>query len=419
MCGSALFALTVPVACGSDDPSPDGSGNAAAVAGEGGTKASGGSGNATAAAAGEGGASAAGGSANAAAAAAGEGGTSASAGSANGIAGDAGGSETDGGAAGSGAGGRGEAGAGAGQAGIGSGGESGAGGAPVLTNIVGDGWGTTQRTPGPDKLFDRRDVRWLPISQTGWVQYEFIVKPASIQSYGMISGADMPTRDPRSWVLLGNDAGPDADESSDSEWTVLDTRSAQGPFAARSTLYTFNATTAGSFKFYRLKVTGNNGAGETQLVELELYATPGVNAIDGIHATGFPLYAEGPQMVFDQNPDTKFFSNNTDFWLQYELRAVTKRVEAYAIVTANDVPERDPRSWTLLANDTGADADDFSDSEWTVLDTQTNQGPFPERKQRYTYAIANPGAYKFYRLKVASSNGPAAQLSELELLAPQ
>jgi hypothetical protein len=85
--------------------------------------------------------------------------------------------------------------------------------------------------------------------------------------------------------------------------------------------------------------------------------------------------------LFDEDPDTKFYS------------------------------------WTLLANDTGPDADESSDSEWTVLDTQTDQGPLPERKQRYTYPIENPGTYEFYRLKIAATNGTALQLSEFELLA--
>jgi hypothetical protein len=120
--------------------------------------------------------------------------------------------------------------------------------------------------------------------------------------------------------------------------------------------------------------------------------------------------------VFDKNPDTKHYSGHTTSWLQYEFRTVTAPVEAYAIVTGNDAPERDPRNWTLLANDTGPDSDDTSDSEWAVLDVQTDQGPFPERKQRYTYPIANPGAYKYYRIKFAGSSASSIQLSEFELL---
>jgi hypothetical protein len=382
----------VPVACGDDeDPSPGGSGNSAGVAGKGGTAGSGGTSSNPSGDAGNGGETP---TAGGAAGAAGGGGETSGEGGASAGQGGLGGSEGDG-----------DAGAGA-------------GGTPELVNIVGDGWGTSQRTPAPDKLFDGRSTKWMAISQTAWAQYEFIVEPASIQSYGLISGADNANRDPRSWVLLGSDTGPDADESSDSEWTVLDSRTDQASFPARSTLYTFNVTTPGSFQFYRLKVTANNGAPELQLSELELYATPGVNAIDGVHATGFPLYGEGPHLLFDGSPDTKFLSFNTDEWLQYEFRAVTDPVEAYSIVTANDVPERDPRSWTLLANNAGPDADDASDSEWTVLDTQSDQGPFPERKQRYTYPIPNPGAFKFYRLKLGTNNGASAvQLSEIELLA--
>ncbi len=305
-----------------------------------------------------------------------------------GDAGNGGETPTAGGAAGAAGGGgetSGEGGAGAGQGGLGgSEGDgdagAGAGGTPELVNIVGDGWGTSQRTPAPTSCSTAGAPSGWRSARPGGLSSEFIVEPASIQSYGLISGADNANRDPRSWVLLGSDTGPDADESSDSEWTVLDSRTDQASFPARSTLYTFNVTTPGSFQFYRLKVTANNGAPELQLSELELYATPGVNAIDGVHATGFPLYGEGPHLLFDGSPDTKFLSFNTDEWLQYEFRAVTDPVEAYSIVTANDVPERDPRSWTLLANNAGPDADDASDSEWTVLDTPERSGAVPRAK---------------------------------------
>ncbi len=391
MFGATLLSSVVPLACGDDDdPSTPGSGSSAGVGGKDGTTASGGSSSGAPGDAGQGGETPA----------------------AGGSAGATGGGETGG-----------EGGAIGGQGGLGGDGGDGeagqgAGGMPELVNIVGDGWDRSQRTWAPDKLFDGGGWPWSPISPTGWAQYEFLVKPASIQSYGLVSGSDTPEQDPRSWVLLGNDTGPDADEASDSEWTILDSRSDQGPFAERNTLYTFDVSTPGSFKFYRLKVTANNGDARLKIAELELYATPGVNAIDGVRATGFPLYAEGPNRLYDRDPETKFYTTFADTWVQYELRAATAPVEAYAIVTANDVPERDPRSWKLLANDTGPDANDASDSEWTVLDTQTDQGPFPERKQRYTYPIENPGTYKFYRLKVESSNGaPALQFSEFELLA--
>ncbi len=163
----------------------------------------------------------------------------------------------------------------------------------------------------------------------------------------------------------------------------------------------------------------NNGANEgTQLTELELYATPGVNTINGIHATEQFVRNESVPLAFDHDPATKWVTSSTVEWLQYEFRAVTAPVEGYTIVSANDVPERDPRSWVLLANNTGQDANEASDSEWTVLDSQTNQGPFPERNHPYSYAIANPGAFKFYRLKISTNNGaPSLQLSEIELLA--
>ncbi len=206
--------LMAPVACGDDD----------SVAGNG-SSGNGGSGN--------------GGSGNG-----GTGGTKATGStSSTGAGGDAenggqgmGGAATGGAAGGGGQAGErgGEGGANSGQAGLGGGGgdaEGGAGGMAPLTNIIGGGWASDGQSEGVDKAFDHKlNRKWVTYHQAAWIQYEFIVKPASIQSYALVSGGDAPARDPRSWVLLGNDSGPDGDDASDSEWTAPRHAQRPGPF---------------------------------------------------------------------------------------------------------------------------------------------------------------------------------------------
>lgn len=240
--GTTLLA-TAPIACGDDESEPDEGGSPAGEAGEGGSGGSGGTKTSGGSSSGRGGAQAGGA----------EAGQASTGGSASGAGGETGG----------------EGGSSSGQAGLGGGeGEAGAGGAPELVNLVGDGWVSSEGPFSPDNLFDRSDWFWLCLTP-GWAQYEFIEKPASIQSYGFISGPIAPERDPKSWVLLGNDTGPDDDESSDSEWTVLDVQTDQGPFPERKQRYTYPIANPGAYKYYRIKFAGSSGSA-IQLSELEL-----------------------------------------------------------------------------------------------------------------------------------------------------
>jgi hypothetical protein len=283
----------------------------------------------------------------------------------------------------------------------------------------------TQQFPAADgeaaaKAFDKdHNTKWVTYHDSTWIQYVYPTAPASVTSYGLVSGNDAPDRDPKEWVLLGNNTGPDGDDASDSEWTVLDTRSNQASFAARKTLYEFNVTTPGSFKFYRLKIGAPVSGVSLQLSELELYDASDTNVIGGGEA--FQLHdsvLEGVHNLFDHNASTKWATLHSAAWAQYEPLFPSNAVEAYTIVSGNDGPDRDPRDWVLLGNDTGPDGNDASDSEWTVLDARTDQGPFAEREHAYTYTVENPGAFKFYRFKVTENNGAAdfIQMSELELL---
>jgi len=98
-------------------------------------------------------------------------------------------------------------------------------------------------------------------------------------------------------------------------------------------------------------------------------------------------------------------------WIQYQLSASSYVAMQYTITSANDFPDRDPKSWNLLGSNDG--------SAWTTLDTRTNEA-FIGRSQKNSYTFTNSAAYIYYRLQINSVNDPATatgvQLAELEIL---
>jgi len=91
--------------------------------------------------------------------------------------------------------------------------------------------------------------------------------------------------------------------------------------------------------------------------------------------------------------------------------SIRKVVRQYALTSANDFQQRDPRDWRLLAsNDNG--------KSWTVLDRRVNE-MFANRHQRRVFTIANTNAYNLYRLQIDNVRDASAysvQLAELEPL---
>src|SRR5262249_7657823 len=80
----------------------------------------------------------------------------------------------------------------------------------------------------------------------------------------------------------------------------------------------------------------------------------------------------------------------------------------YALTSANDAAERDPRDWTLQGSNDG--------QSWSTLDSQTGQ-MFSARFQTKEYRFANTTAYKFYKLDITANAGGVAlvQLAEWQL----
>lgn len=117
-----------------------------------------------------------------------------------------------------------------------------------------------------------------------------------------------------------------------------------------------------------------------------------------------------PEMAFDDDPFTKWLQlGDADVWLSYHFPE-GRVVQSYAVMSGDDVPERDPSAWHLEGSMNGLD--------WETLDTR--QGiDFPQRRQQKRFQFSNELTYTHYRFFITENSGAdAVQLQELELIGP-
>jgi len=96
----------------------------------------------------------------------------------------------------------------------------------------------------------------------------------------------------------------------------------------------------------------------------------------------------------DGNTATKWCVQNPGNFVAWQVELPEPRsVTGYSLTSADDVPERDPQSWTFEGSNDG--------ETWTELDRHDSEAPFEERKQTKEYSVAKPGTFRFYRFQFA------------------
>jgi predicted alpha-1,2-mannosidase len=116
---------------------------------------------------------------------------------------------------------------------------------------------------------------------------------------------------------------------------------------------------------------------------------------------------EGKAGLVDDTSLTKWlaFQNTATLTSQSATASVVKQ---YTLTSGDDVPGRDPASWTLQGSADG--------TTWVTLDTRTGLD-FSDRRQTRAFVIPNTTAYPRYRLQITANHGAAeTQLAEWELL---
>ncbi|MBN1411102.1 MAG: discoidin domain-containing protein, partial [Spirochaetales bacterium] len=108
--------------------------------------------------------------------------------------------------------------------------------------------------------------------------------------------------------------------------------------------------------------------------------------------------------LIDNSTSTKYLTFHASGWVQYA--GINAVVSQYTISSANDVPDRDPYSWTLAGSTNG--------STWVTLDARSGID-FPNRYQTLSFSFINGAAYSYYRLTMNNNAGTILQLSEWEL----
>lgn len=147
------------------------------------------------------------------------------------------------------------------------------------------------------------------------------------------------------------------------------------------------------------------------------------SGVDGAFTTGIPgnvtdrvtdVRASGEntdagetkENLVDVQSGTKWLTFEATGWAEFDLDAPVK-VATYALTSANDHAERDPKDWKLQGSTDG--------KTWKELDAKTGQ-TFAERFQTKSYDIAEPAEYQHYRIDFTANNGSpdALQLADVQ-----
>lgn len=115
---------------------------------------------------------------------------------------------------------------------------------------------------------------------------------------------------------------------------------------------------------------------------------------------------EVKENLVDGESGTKWLSFESTAWAEFDLVEPVK-VVTYALTSADDHDERDPKDWTLQGSEDG--------KSWTDLDSRTGQ-TFSERLQTKSYDFTADKAYQHFRLDITKNNGAsdATQLADVQ-----
>ncbi|MFJ8795573.1 GH92 family glycosyl hydrolase [Streptomyces sp. NPDC102462] len=151
--------------------------------------------------------------------------------------------------------------------------------------------------------------------------------------------------------------------------------------------------------------------------------TKRASGVDGGYSTGIPGNVtdhvtevrasaentgggEVKENLVDGEPSTKWLAFQPTGWVEFDLDKPVKLV-TYALTSANDYAERDPKDWTLKGSTDGKD--------WKTLDTRSGE-TFSERFKTKSYDLAEPAEYQHFRLDVTKNNGASGilQLADVQ-----
>ncbi len=119
------------------------------------------------------------------------------------------------------------------------------------------------------------------------------------------------------------------------------------------------------------------------------------------------------EMTVDGNDRTKWCMEHKSrpvIWQASYSDAATTPLQSYTLTSADDMPTRDPRHWTLSGSNDG--------KNWTELDRRELDGPFPKRHSSKTFDFENQKTFRLYRFVFELANKSHFQVAEITLGKP-
>ncbi len=268
----------------------------------------------------------------------------------------------------------------------------------------------------------------------------FVVTPSvgttRVTGISIESANDAPERDVKNFTLEGsNDAS--ITNFSGGTWEVITAATNFPAYTSRFQTQSLNFENFKAFKSYRWTVietqTPNGCCMQVAEVELLGSVLPGDVTQPGDPVIASSANSPGSEGVanFIDNKPTKYLNFDTRTGDTYKPSGlvVTPSVGRTLVIgmtlqSANDAPERDPKSVTLEGSNDDT-VTTFAGGTWALITAITNIPAYTDRFQTQTFLFDNFTPYLHYRwtvLETQTPNGCCFQSAELELLgtgAPQ
>lgn len=153
-----------------------------------------------------------------------------------------------------------------------------------------------------------------------WIAYQSTYT-ALVTQYSITSANDASSRDPKNWTLEGSNDG--------TTWTTLNTQTNQ-TFAARFQTNTYTFTNSIGYLYFRLNITANNGAGDTQLAEWRLSGSASGPSAPGTPAITLSDYTASLNWSDNSTDETGFLVQNSVDGITFNtLATVAANVHVY------------------------------------------------------------------------------------------
>lgn len=233
-----------------------------------------------------------------------------------------------------------------------------------------------------DDAFDGDRFTYWQTDETKTATLQAVLdSPRFIRAYGLVPSAN--GEPPRDWTFEYQNADS-------GNWVVLDTQEDQ------------------DWTPVEVTATGHGSGYQTGTAELghEESTVPAEASYAGasFSESGFQFGSDA-QYCFDNTEDTGWVSNTTTGWIQVQF-ASSVTCTAYRVQGDYGTPTAAPKNWTFQGSNNGTD--------WTTLDTQTNQTGWSAGEVR-TYTLAGSVTYTHYRLNITANNGHASFVAVYEL----